>query len=895
MPLRQEAISRPRRSSLLAARAALLALAWLWAGPVRAQTPPTELAQQLDAVEVTGTRLRRTDTETPSPVQVITREEIERSGAASLTEVMRRLPASGFGTTSENDLHSRGTGTVSLRGLGASATLVLINGRRLAPYGFEDPFGTGTFVDLNQIPLSIVERIEVLLDGGSAIYGSDAVAGVVNIILRSSYRGAEVAAAYGESTHGDAIQRQASVVLGSGDLAADGYNVFASLSHLDQDPVMNTQRWHSRSADYRGFGLTDMRSTYSDPGNLYTADNKTFLQALPGCRTAIGEPTAVNPGRCLYDFVREIVPESKRDALVVVGTAALPNGFELFGDALVGHTVLHGRHVNFGTASYPATSDPTSTGRFLLPVGHPQNPYPFEVTIRTRFDDVQRMYSPVTDTERVVAGVRHHDLAGWEVESALLWARSKTVVTTQGVPDEVVLHSEVFDATGRAIGNFRFGDPAANDPALMARLYPTLTDHGTATTTSVDVRGTRPIFQLPGGAAQLAIGAELRRETYSEAIDPRITSGEISVLFDGTPAAGNRTIGSAYAELALPVAATVETLLAARYDHYSDFGGTTNTKAGIKWKAAPGLAFRATYSTAFRAPSPVETGAPATRFALSDIQDPKLCPVPNPANPNCDERVPAVTGGNPALQPERATSMTLGTIVEPWPGTSFTVDGFRVHRRDQITGVDPQYLLAHEGQFPGTVVRNADGTLALIDETSQNIGKVVVWGVDATAKARAQLGDFGLLRIDGTYSWLPHYWQTPAPGAPLADYAGFYLSPKQRAVLSFSLDRGPWRSSLTFNYTGKYLTAPSPANMTCVYAASGHPELCTVKAWQTIDLFLGYSGFQHLELGFLVTNLDNVQAPFDANQVANTFLAYYPAYHSAVGRFFKLTAKYSFQ
>lgn len=873
----------------------VLVFAWLSDGQVLAQTPTDEPARQLGTIQVTGSRLSRTDAETPAPVQVITREEIARSGAVTLTEVMQKLPANNFGTSNENDAaRTHGSGGVSLRGLGAGATLVLINGRRVAPLGFSASFSPGTFVDLNQIPIGMVERVEVLLDGASAIYGSDAVAGVVNIILRRSYRGAEVAAGYGRSTHGDATQRQASVMLGFGDLGADGYNVFAGLSHLDQDPVKNVERWHSQSADYRGFGLADFRSTYSYPGNLYTADNRTFLQALPGCTTAIGEPGSPGPGRCLSQPVRDLVAESKRDALFVAGTVALPNGFELFSDAMIGHTVVHAQNLNFPGSNYSADGNPPF-GLFLLPVGHPQNPYPFEVALRTRFLDELRVYTPTSDTQRVVAGLRHHDLSGWDVEGALLWSRSRTRATTMGVIDDVVLHSEVFDASGRAVPGFRFGDPAANDPSLMARLYPRLVDVGSTSTASVDLRGTREIYRLPGGAAQLAIGVELRRERFSTATDPRIASGEISVLF-GDTAAGSRTVASGHAELSLPVTRTLEASLAGRYDRYSDFGGTTNSKAGMKWQLIPGVAVRGTFATAFRAPSPLETGSAPGHF-FAPLRDPKTCPVPDVSNPTCDARTRFDVFPNPALQPERANITTAGIVFEPWRGASFTVDAYRIRRKDQIGVVDPTFLLAHEGEFPGSVVRNPDGTINRINLTGLNIGAVRTWGIDATAKARTQLGELGQLGVDGSYAWLPHYWIATTPDAPLADYAGTYMQPKSRARLSFSLDRGPWRSALTFNYTGKYLRAMTPSDLTCPFDAAGtnRPELCSVKAWRTTDLFIGYTGFQRLELGLLITNIDNVQAPFDVNQVANTLLAAQSAFHSAVGRFFKLTAKYSFQ
>ena len=871
--------------------AAAAALALSQAAVADAQPGSHEGAPALETVLVTGSRLRRTDAETPSPVQVITREEIARSGAVALNEVLQRLPANNAGAANEADtVNGYGAAAVSLRGLGPGSTLVLINGRRVAPFGFT---GRATFVDLNQIPVGAIDRIEVLLDGASAIYGSDAIAGVVNVILRRDYRGAEIGAGVGRSSHGDATERRVGATFGAGDRNADGYNVFASVSHVNQDAVKASERWHSQSGDYRGFGLIDARSPYSYPGNLYTADNRTFLQPLAPCAT-IGDANSANPGRCLYDPSRakDIVVGSQRDALFAAGTAALGGGFELFGDAAASRNVFAAQHSSFASSTY-FNQGTLATPFIPLPVGHPQNPYPFEVALRTRFADQPLIVTPTSQTQRVVAGVRRGDWSGWDVESALLWSNSRTRVTTTGVIHDAVLAGEVIDANGRASPGFRFGDPGANDPALMARLYPTLVDTGRATTTSIDVHGSREVFRLPAGPAQLAVGAELRRERYESAFDPLTAGGAISVIF-GTSASGARTVASSYAELALPIAPTLEASLAARWDHYSDFGSTTNPKLGLKWKVAPTVALRATYATAFRAPSLSETSQGQTPgFAV--VRDPVTCPVPDPANANCTIAVEANSTGNPALKPEKARTATAGIVVEPWRDASFTVDAFRIDRRDQIDYIDPAFLLANESSYPGYVVRKPDGTLDRLNLQYTNLGRTQVWGIDVSARAKTTVDGIGRFGLDGSYEWLPHYWVAQTPEAPSLDWAGYYEQPRSRARIEFTFERGPWRSSLTFQYTGGYLRAFTPTDATCPYSAGDHPELCGVKSWSTWDLFIGYAPTPNLELGLVVNNVGNVQAPFDERKVLGAFTAYNSALHSAVGRFFRLGAKYSFR
>jgi iron complex outermembrane receptor protein len=848
--------------------------------------------QTLEKVTITGSWLRRTDSETPAPVQVLTREQIARSGAASLQEVLQKLPANNAGTFNEGTtVDSYGAATVSLRGLGPGSTLVLVNGRRVAPFGFT---GKASFVDINQIPVGAIERVEVLLDGASAIYGSDAIAGVVNVILRRSFNGIDVAGGLGTSTHGDATERRASATFGVGDRSADGYNVFANVSHLDQDRVKANARWHSQSSDFRGWGLPDLRSTHSYPGNLYTIGGSlTFLQPLGPCAT-VGDATSVAPGQCLYDQARDsdAVVRARRDALFVAGSAALgSSGFELFGDAAVGRTVFADQHFNITSTNTLFFQGFLAEPFIRLPVGHPQNPTASELALRTRFADEPLVVTPTTDTERIVLGVRRDGWHGWDFESAVLWSHSRTRTTTDGAVRTSVLTGEILDASGRASPSFRFGDPAANDPALMARLYPQTVDLGRTSTASIDARGARDVYRLPAGPVRLAIGAELRRERFDMQPDPLIAAGDIANIFLPT-ASGSRTVASAYTELALPLARTVEGSIAARWDHYSDFGSTVNPKFGVKWKAAESVAIRATYSSAFRAPSLSESSQQQIPgFAF--VRDPVLCPVPDPTNPNCDKFVPAISSGNAALKPERAWSATAGIVFEPWRDTSLTVDAFSIRRHDQIDFIDPAFLLDHEADYPGFVVRNPDGTLKQLNIQYVNLAESRVWGIDFSAHARKQIADVGRVGFDGSWEWLPHYWVAQTPGSPLVDWAGFYEQPKSRARVALSFDRGPWRSSLTWNYTGGYQRAFTGSDPSCPYATTT-PALCSISSWSTFDLFFGYVATS-FEIGFVVNNVGNVQAPFDERFARSSATAYDPAYHSAVGRFFRLNAKYVFR
>ncbi|MEP7295976.1 MAG: TonB-dependent receptor [Burkholderiales bacterium] len=866
-------------------------------GVVFAQTAP---AQELQRVEVTGSRIKRVDTETASPVQVITRDQIDRSGAKSVSELLTSVPASNTGSFNENAVASftPGAAGVSLRGLGAQATLILINGRRVAPFGFAQG-GQTTFVDVNSIPLEVVERVEILLDGASAIYGSDAIGGVVNVILRKDFSGFQISGSLGTSSERDANSRNISLTIGKGSMASDGYNIFANVTHEGQDPVKANQRDLTRTADFRRFGLLDLRSSYSYPGNLYAASGVAggaFLGAMPGC-TPLSEAGAATNGRCVYQGTdhQDIIAKTSRDTLFVAGSLTLGGGFELFGDAVAGRTKYEAESPSYSSSTYFSTG--TLPQAYIpLPVGHPQNPSATDpVALRYRFADVAHVTAVQSDTQRAAFGIRNRDLSGWDVESGILYSHSKTKVTTTGLLNDSVLTDEVLDpSTGMARNSFIFGNPGLNDPGLMSRLYPTLRDLGTTSTASFDVRGSRELFQLPAGPLQIAIGAEVRHEKYTSTPDALTASGALSVL-GASASGGSRSISALYAELSIPILKDLEGSIAGRYDKYSDFGSTTNPKVGLKYKILPNLAVRATYAEGFRAPAITETTQTPSRGFYSGIRDPQLCATPDPANPNCDLSLEALFSSNPALKPERSKSTTVGLVFEPLDNLSIAFDVYKIKRRNEIASIDPDYLLAHEGEYPGYVIRKADGTIDSLNLQYTNLGSTQVMGYDVDVKSSFNVGELGKLAINASYDALPHYDVANVKDAPEVNYAGTYQQPKERWKLGLALDRGPWRGNVTFNYSGGFLRAFTPSDLTCPYDASGtnQPELCSVKHWLTADVFVGYKGFKNWDFGLSIKNLFNQSAPLDERLVTR-YTAFNSQFYNQSGRYFTLGAKYTF-
>jgi iron complex outermembrane receptor protein len=507
--------------------------------------------------------------------------------------------------------------------------------------------------------------------------------------------------------------------------------------------------------------------------------------------------------------------------------------------------------------------------------------------------DVLHFTKVQSDLQRYTLGVKG-TVMGWDGETALMHARSKTKVWTTGLLNDSVLLDEVLDADGNARNSFTFGNPGANDAGLMSRLYPTLGDIGKTATTSIDARASRELMQLPAGPLSLAVGIEARRETFTSTPDPLTASGAISVL-GASSSDGSRTVNAYYAELAVPIFKTLEASLAARLDHYSDFGSATTPKVGLKWKVLPNLVIRGTYAEGFRAPALTElTQSPTTGF-YSGIRDPKLCPDPSDStNANCDLSVAAVFGSNPKLQPEKSKNTTIGFVFEPHPNFSIATDFYRIKRRDEIAGIDPDYLLANESQYPGYVVRDpVTNEIQSLNLQYTNLGSTAVTGFDIDAKGRVDLGAVGKLTISATYNKLPHYKVANVKDAPEVEYAGTYQQPKERWRLGFDLDSGPWSAGITWNYVSGYLRAFTPADLSCPYSAGAHPELCSVASWTTADIFLGWKPMKNLELNLTMTNIENRQAPLDERR-ANRYTLFNSTYHDQLGRFTKLTARYTF-
>ena len=878
----------------------------------------TSTPQKVEKVEVTGSNIKRVDAETTSPITIITAEEIKRSGATSVQELLNNLSIAQGGSL--NDISggngfSPGSATIALRGLGSQSTLTLLNGRRISPAAFNDPnTGQSVITNLNSIPTTAIERIEVLKDGASAVYGSDAIAGVINIILRKDFTGALLGATVTQNFDSEFRTKQVNVALGFGDLARDKYNVFVNYERFQRDPVLIRDndnvddRYAFAGTTPGGLNRRSVLSTFSFPGNLLResvpgSGNFTAIAlARPGCAIVSG-------GLCRYNQWDDLEQSGKtiRDTGYARGSYDFSANLSAFGE------ISYSKSVNTFTGAPPTGSPAITTWltntsqplRFalILPVGHPDNPFAFRAGLRYRFVEFGRSQDiSKTEDTRGLVGLKG-TVGRWDWESAFLYNTSEQNSSS----GRRLLFPEVQNAIND--GSLRFN--GTMDQAMINRISTRYTNTGKSTTKILDLKGSSEWGSLPGGPIGVAAGAEFRKDDLVITPDANIVASRI-VGLGASFANGSRNVSAVFLEAVLPISTTVEGTLAARYDRYSDYGSSTNPRVGIKWKALPTLALRANYSTGFRAPSLSQISTSAVRSFQAIGADPLRCPVTGEAD-DCTRTVASQIQFNPNLQPEKSKSATAGFIWDVTKDTGVTMDYFKIRRNNEIDRFSSSFVVARnfrrEARFANAVLRDPNplswlpgvpnsGPIQTVLRQYLNLGGTEVSGVDLDITHRLNLGEMGKMTfgLASTYNISNKFAREQ--GDPLVDSIGGVNSPRVRGNLSGSWEYRDWTFGARYNYVGKYSYRDGFGNcedslLNGATAIANLPGVCETRSWQTIDANVAYSGFKNLVLRLVIRNIGDYKPPFDYN--ADTTLGYNTAYHNPQGINGAFNATYTFK
>ncbi|MDQ3027370.1 MAG: TonB-dependent receptor [Pseudomonadota bacterium] len=841
-------------------------------------------AQRIEKIEVTGSNIKRVDQETVAPVEIITRDQIERTGQATVAEVLRNIPSNTGGSFGESFSNSFAPGAagISLRGLGQKTTLVLLNGRRTAGYGFAQNL-QDSFVDLNSIPSSAVERIEILKDGASAIYGSDAIAGVVNIILRKDFRGVELSAkaGYFEGKHDYRLNATA----GWGDLARDRWSAFATLDYYKRDHLLLSETDFGASRDYRQYpGGRNFRSltaggTWREltaTGGL-SSNHRASSECAQFGGVVLTGPQAVEQGLlgatsalalasntfCSKDFNNQLsaLPQTERIGLISrftkefsanatgyidLGLSRVEN-FQTFTAPLWVTTALEPTAAGLRPFAFTANFAPGAAGN---PFGNRARWVGNLQSFGTRDSEL------VSDTVRILAGLTFN-VRGWDLDSAVGFSRNEIEsnalnrTTKIGMSNALGIGSgpqpPVPLVTSSSINLDRQSTISAD---IRNSILANIKRESTSELKFVDTKASTELWRMGGGNAGLAIGAEFRNEKLSDRPDTLAATGQ--VLGQGiTATEGERDNYAVYAEMSLPITRRIEASIAGRYDHYSDYGTSTTPKAGIKFKATDSLLFRANWGKGFRAPTLPEISPSVATFFVQ---------VNDPVTGATNVQISGVFAGNPNLEPEESTSTTAGIVFEPNANFSMGVNYYRIDWTNIVLAPGFQGIV--NGGDPTRVIRDpVTGNIVTVFNNYLNASKTLTSGWDLEARYRMTTG-MGRWTTRANFSYVDSFFQDGVEYAG-TNGQGTSTIPRVRGQVAMDLDVRGFSTTLAANYIRHY----REDNLAPSFFTVGDPRFqnqvhpTNIPSYITYDLFAKYQLTRNLSISGSVVNLHN-KLPF---------------------------------
>jgi iron complex outermembrane recepter protein len=865
------------------------ATAIVLSGNASAQTPAVQAEpQKIEKIEVTGSNIKRIDAETVAPVQIVTREDIKASGRSTIADVLRDLAinqGNGFNEQSVNSF-SPGTSGISLRGLGAKNTLVLVNGRRTAGYGFAQNI-SDSFVDINSIPTSAVDRIEILKSGASHIYGSDAIAGVVNIILRKDYKGLELGVGGGTSTEGGANEYSTNLAAGIGDLARDRYNVLATVDFYKRDLLLQTQRKFSRENDYREYLAGDFVrpgiAVYLPLGAIGAAPNPNRI-AIPGCTGQVLTVQQINPfttlrgTNCVQNFAQwnTLLPKTERIGVLSRGTLDISSNIQAFAE------VGFSQNKTFQTFQPPFIGqsntffDPaTGLPRAIVSFVPATSPYAYRLNGTPVLSTIQYVFTELggrdteikNDTARFVGGVKGA-FGKWDYETGVAFAENKVTSTGRNVllaaPTIAVLNNNTYNFFNR-------NDPA--NAAVVRGLVTNIVRKSKSSLLAFDARASTELIQTANGPIGLAVGLETRKEKANETPDVRQRDGSVfgagSTLVDG-----QRRNTAAFVEVNGNVLKGVEVQAAVRQEHYSDFGSKTVPGIGAKWSITPDFLVRGKFSKGFRAPTLPENSKSNALFFIS-VTDPVLRET---------YQTSGAYTGNGNLKPETSDNYSWGAVWQATKDTSLGIDFYRIKQKDIVAVDDFNFILNNPTLYPGQVVRNSENRVVSINARYVNLSLTKTSGFDVDLRHKLSLGEMGKLTLAANYAYISSYQQVLAAGAdPIEGVDSNELGtlPRYRGTISGIWEKADW----TVRLANRHIEGYDQAGVTSL------PQQAYVGARDFQDLFVSYTGVKNLTVSASVINLLDARPPFDGN----AGLRFATSQYDLRGRYVNLGVSYKFK
>lgn len=925
-------------------RAVLLLLA----GPVL--TSLTAQAQPLERVEITGSAIRRIPAATALPVQIIKRSDIEASGATSTVDLLQKLPMMQNSITEADGVGGGGNGFagVSLHNLGENRTLVLLNGRRVAPYGGQDLLGGLAGIDLNTIPLAAIERIELLSDGASALYGSDAIAGVINFITRRNSSEGTVTFGFA-APNGGAREKQVSASKGIGDLDKDGFNILLALSADKRTPLAATDRDFARTAildfQYGGRSLQSSRgSSRAAPANVWiNLGDGSFALRTPALfgPAATGQCPAnhlADGSACIYDYATqlEIVPERQRRSFLFSLTKQIGDQ-RLYSDVMVADTTTTSRIAPTGDDLPLSTASPYYATAAGLANGTGES----IDTISWRIQDAGQRTSENRSRALHFTFGSTGTFGSWDYDASYThsqnryenflrdgWLSLNRLSTALNSPASAAAALNPFAMPG---GQTAQALAAIRDARILGYW-----DGGKSDLDQLQLRGSTELAQLEGGALALAAGISHLREQFQSAPSERLqgkltTDGRLcnpgitldtlnpnpdacdTLVGDSAtvvPYEGSRHSTGIFGELVAPVTRELELSSSLRHDRYSDFGTSTNYKLAARLQPSKGFLLRASVGTGFRAPTPAQINGTRQDFGVTSSAP--ACPLtaaelaaiaPGTECPNPGRQYNMIAAGNKDLRPESSRQFTFGMLAEPAPALSMGLDYWRVNIQDAIGQVDPTAIFddpqRYKSQFTYYDDPSSGRRLLAVSASNTNLGQEIQSGIDVNARTSmgmltSQLALTYMLRNDyqlergGTYySSLGQYG---ANGRVTFRWQGRWTN---------SVQFGSQTHTLTANFKSGYrdqqftvddCTVYTPDSFECVAVTDFR-----VPAYISFDWNTRWHAARNIDLNLGILNIADRKPPFSITTAGGGHMVGYDArYYDPRGRTFYMNASYRF-
>ena len=889
------------------------------AGAVFAAQPAfAQDAAPMARVEITGSAIKRIDAETSVPVTVLKMEDLKKSGISTIEQVMSNLSSVQVqqGTAQVVGLGTGGAVFADLRGIGQNKTLVLLNGRRVANNAFDS-----SAPDLNMIPFAALERVEVLRDGASSLYGSDAVGGVINFITKTSFTGGTVSIGADNPQRAGGKSNNINVGYGFGDLEKDGYNFWGVLDNQYQDRIGGTERPYNKR--FAG-GLSPTTS----PANYYQ-DDKSGNPVAPACT---GAANLITDGKGLTgcqmttsSFV-DYVPNSQRTTGLLKGTIKLGADHQLGLEYMQSRSNVQsqiapvpygGLYQNRRTPSgalnpyYPGNPGAITPNIPLSSTytedGTPASVLPGFIHVKWRdLPNGPRADENINTQKRFVATLSG-TIAGWDYDGGFTYNENKVRENLSGYSDGGLITAGVRNGIINPFGE----QSAAGLAYINAAALDGNIQNAKGTTKTLDFHASREIgdWMNAGRAVAIAVGAQYDKQSFISAANPPYAEKVVSStgIDPNTLNEGSRNVQAVYAELNIPLLKTLDVTAAVRYDKYSDFGNTTNPKFGFRWQPTKAFLVRGSYSTGFRAPSLYDINSAQTYTNTEQHDDPVNCPdgVIKPGKPtaaNCQQQFQSLSGGNKQLEPEKSKNASFGIVFEPVNNLTLGVDLWALKLSAQIDTLneDDVFDVTQQSLYSNLYHRNPNGNLATdgsqcpapatcgyVDLRTQNLGDIHTNGVDLSALYRLKTSSIGTFTFGANATFINKYEYQNSKGGVWNDKLGIYSGTgpifKWQDSVNVNWNYGKLSAGLTGHYKSGYTDQEGP----------NHVGVHEVASYSTFDGYVAFKLFDALNLTAGARNLADRDPPLSYQ--TKTFQAGYdPRFTDPTGRTYYVRATYNF-